>query len=62
MKIALGPKGRQTMISLLFGYRGHENRIFSLFGNGWQMVFPFTRKKPRVMFMVWWPRGNAISS
>lgn len=56
MKIALGPKGRQTMFSLIFGYRGHGKRWGKIsFANG------FTLRAGSIALHIWRPRGHAVT-
>ena len=57
MKIALGPKGQQVMLKLIFGYRGHGQRWGKIkFGNG------FTLRAGSIAFQIWWPRGLACTA
>lgn len=55
MKLTLGPKGRQTMISVIVGYRAIGKRWGKIkFGNG------FTLRAGRIAMHIWWPRGHAL--
>lgn len=54
MKIAIGPKGRQTMLKLIFGYRAIGKHYGLIrFGNG------FTLRAGPVALHIWRPRGLA---
>ncbi len=54
MKLAIGPKGQQTMFKLIFGYRGHGKRWGKIgFANG------FTLRAGSVALHIWQPRGVA---
>jgi hypothetical protein len=56
MKIAIGPKGRQTMLRMMFGYRGHGPKWrVHRFGNGVAV------RLGGFHAMIWWPRGVALS-
>lgn len=57
MTITIGPKGRKTMLSLVFGYSGHGERWGKItFANG------FTLRAGSVALHIWQPRGAALSS
>jgi hypothetical protein len=54
MKIAIGPKGRQTMFKLIVGYRGYGKQWGKIsFGNG------FTLRAGSLALHIWQPRGVA---
>jgi hypothetical protein len=56
MKIAIGPRGRQTMFSLIFGYRAPGRRWGKINNaNG------FTLRAGSVALHIWKPRGHALT-
>jgi hypothetical protein len=57
MRLAIGPKGNQTKLALIVGYRGHGKRWGKInFGNG------FTLRAGPIALHIWWPRGIACAS
>jgi hypothetical protein len=57
MKIAIGPKGHQTMIRVLFHYCGSGKRWGrSKFANGYSLRLGLFHMR------IWWPRGNDLGS